>query len=296
MSYNMRVTQRMLMDRSLANLQGGLARLGQAQDRVSSGKAISRPSDSPLGTAQAMALRAQLAAQVRYKAAASDGVTRLGQTDSTLSSMMSSVQRVRDLTVHGSNTGSMGVDARQAIAAEVTQLRSSLIGDANTTYLGRPIFGGTTTNTAAYDNNGNYIGDAGTVNRTVGDGISVRADVRGDEAFGAPGSDLFTVVNDIATHLTTNPSALSADLGRLDAVMGQMKTAQAGEGARLSRMTDVQTNSDSISISLSASLSSIEDVDIASASTDLAMSQLAYQAALASTAKVIQPSLAQFLQ
>jgi flagellar hook-associated protein 3 FlgL len=47
---------------------------------------------------------------------------------------------------------------------------------------------------------------------------------------------------------------------------------------------------------LQSQLSDVEDIDLPKTITELSLQQTAYQAALAATAKVIQPSLVDFLR
>jgi flagellar hook-associated protein 3 FlgL len=47
---------------------------------------------------------------------------------------------------------------------------------------------------------------------------------------------------------------------------------------------------------LTTSLSDVEEVDLAKATIDVSLQQVAYQAALAATAKTLQPSLLDFLR
>ena len=53
---------------------------------------------------------------------------------------------------------------------------------------------------------------------------------------------------------------------------------------------------DSTTIDTQAALSEVENVDIAKAIVDLQLQEVAYQAALGATARVIQPSLLDFLR
>jgi flagellar hook-associated protein 3 FlgL len=290
-----RITQRLMVSQSLTALQTGLNRLSNTQEQLSSGRQINRPSDSPTGTNDAMRLRAQLAADAQHTRNAQDGLGWLGQTDATLSSMMDSVQRARDLIVQGSSTGGNDPNALSAIAAELGQIRESLIGQANTTYLGRPIFGGTTNSKVAYDPNGSFVGDQFAVSRTVEDGVSVQVNVTGPDAFSVGGDDLFKVIGDAVTALRTNPSGVSATLSRLDAVTEQFKTAQADVGARYNRVESTMSRVNDATLSNQAALSDVENVDLAQATMDLQLQQVAYQASLGATARVIQPSLLDFL-
>ncbi|MGZ4505291.1 MAG: flagellar hook-associated protein FlgL [Nocardioidaceae bacterium] len=290
-----RITQRLIMQRSLAAMQLSLSRVQDSQEKLSTGRQINRPSDSPTGTSEAMRLRAQMAAETQYSRNAQDGSSWLGTADSTLTGMLDEVTRARDLLVQASSTGSNDATSQQAIATELGQIRESLLSSANTQLLGRPIFGGTTGSPTAYDPTGTFLGDTNPVTRTVGDGVTVRVDISGPEVFSVNGDDLFTVLGDATQALTSggNPSSM---LSRLDAVFTQMKTGLADIGARENRIDQATDRLSSSAIDNTSALSNIENVDIASAITDLQMQQVAYQASLGATARVIQPSLLDFLR
>src|SRR5207248_9973827 len=104
---------------------------------------------------------------------------------------------------------STSTTARTAMAAEVHQLRNDLLQLANTTYLDQPIFGGTAGVTQAFDPSGNYLGDAGTISRTVGQNASVQVNLPGNNVFGSGATGLFGIVAQIEQDLTTNPAALT---------------------------------------------------------------------------------------
>jgi flagellar hook-associated protein 3 FlgL len=294
-----RITQRSIGERTLAGLQGNLSRLGDIQQRLSSGKEISKPSDSPTGTVSAMQLRSEIRTNEQWSRNAADGIGWLGTIDQTLTSSLNSVRRVRDLTLTGLNSGATSLVARNAIAVEVEQLRESLIGLANTTYLDRPVFGGTTGGTQAYDATGTYVGATSTipVSRTVGADSSVQVDQPGPAVFGPPGNDLFTALADIATHLRNGDSAgLTADLDVLDAATRTIQNKLAEVGARYNRVEQMQKAADDRVVTLTNSLSAVEDIDLPKTIVELQMQQMAYQAALGATQRIITPSLADFLR
>lgn len=296
MSGSLRITQRSVADRALLGLQTNLDRLGTLQQQLSSGRAISQPSDSPVGTVSALQLRSTISENAQWSRNAQDGLGWLGTIDSALSSARTSVLRVRDLTLQGLNGGASSPQALNAIATEVDQLRNSLIGDANTSYLGRPVFGGTTTGKTAYDSAGNYLGDANPVSRTVGANQQVRVESTGPEVFGTGSGGLFQVLSTISSDLRNNPSALSADLATLDSASNTMMTAAADVGSRYQRVDQMRQAADDRQVTLKSTLSGIEDIDLPKAMMDLQMQQVAYQSALGATAKAIQPSLLDFLR
>ncbi len=296
MTYGTRITQQMVSSRALTGIQSSQARLARLQDQMSSGKVITKASDDPAGAMSSLAMRSELSRLAQYDRNSGDGKTWLGTIDGTLQSMLTGVNRARDIVVQGSSTGAMSVTDRQALATEINGLRQSLLGDANTSLLGRPVFGGTTSGTAAYDATGAYVGDSNVVTRTVGQGQKVRVDLTGPEAFAAGGTDLFALLGKISGDLVTNPAGLAADLTTLDAVSQKMRTGLADVGARFNRLDSLSSAAANRTVDVSQSLSSVEDADTARTILDLNVAQAAYQATLQSTAKVIQPSLLDYLR
>jgi flagellar hook-associated protein 3 FlgL len=286
----------MMVGQSLQGLEATQSRLSAAQRRATTQKAIARPSDDPAAAMAAMRLRAEKARTDQRGRNASDGLAWLGQIDSTLSSMGEQVRRARELTLRGMSTGTSSAASREALAAEIDGLRQSLLSSANASYLGRPLFGGTTSLPTAYDAGGAFVGLASPVAREVGDGVTVRVDVSGPEAFGPAGADLFTTLARIAADLRSDPAGLAADLDSLDAVTERMTTARADVGTRYNRIESAIGALELRTDDLATSLAEVEDVDMARSLYELNLAQVSYQAALGATAKVIQPSLMDFLR
>lgn len=295
----MRITQRAVTLTSLQGLNRNLDSFSKLQEQLTSGRALNAPSDSPTGTNRAMQTRAEQDATAQYARNISDGQSWLNQTDSTLQQMLNVARRVRDLTVQGSNTGAMSDTARNALAAETTTLRESLLGMANTTVAGRPMFGGITAGPKAYDTvTGAYVGQAGAgteMLRRVSSTDSVRVDMSGPEAFEAAGTDLFALVARITTNLTTDPAGLEQDLADLDVVMNKMKSAVADVGARAARIDREAEINMGQGIALEKGLSDVEDIDLPNMMMRLKMQQTGYEAALSATAKAISPTLMDYL-
>lgn len=291
-----RITQRAVGQRSLDGLQANLGRVGKLQEQLSSGRLLNRPSDSPTGTVSAMQLRSEVRVNEQWGCNASDGLGWLGTIDQTLTSALGSVRRLRDITLQGMSTGSTSAAAREAIAVEVDKLGEGLVGLANTTYLDRPVFGGTTPGGVAYAADGTYLGDGTPVLRTVSAGAAARVDVTGPEVFGTGPDALFAVVSDIADHLRTDPEALGADLDRLDAVMRGIQGRLADVGARHGRVEQMRQAADDRVITLRTALSEVENIDLPKTIVELQLQQVAYQAALGATSRVVTPSLVDFLR
>jgi flagellin-like hook-associated protein FlgL len=293
----MRITQRAVALTSLQGLNRNLDAVGKLQQQLTSGRLISAPSDSPTGTNRAMQTRADQAANDQQTRNITDAKSWLEQTDSSLQAMLDTARRVRDLTVQGSSTGSNTAESASAIATEVKSLREGLLSLANRTIGGRPLFGGVTPGSKAYDTSGTYVGQAGPpVTRRVSDTEVVRVDTTGPEAFGPAGADLFAIVDKIATDVVANPAALATHLTDLDTVMKGMLTAVADVGSRAARVErEEQVNADR-GLTLSSQLAETENIDLPNTIMRLQMQQVGYQAALSATAKALQPTLMDYLR
>ena len=291
-----RVTPGIVSRTMVDGLGQNLDRLQKLQEQISSGRLVNRPSDSPVATVASMQIRSDQARTTQYSRNADDGRGWLTTADTALTSSLSSIGRVREL-LGSSLSGAISPEARSAIAKEVESLRDGAIDLANTRYLGRAVFAGTADTPLAYDASGTYLGDNGIVQRTVAQGTSVPVSTVGPAAFGSGPDALFTVLADIATHLKNDDTvALNADLTRLDKATGSVQNALAEVGARYNRVESMQNAAISKLVTLTDQLSATEDIDLPKTIMELQLQQTAYQAALGSTAKVIQPSLLDFLR
>lgn len=292
-----RVTQNMMSERSLAGMQLGLTRLARVQEQLTTGRVINRTSDSPIDAASAMSLRKTLGDQQQYLRNAADGVGWLNQADSTLSSMTLQTRKARELGVQAANSGSLSADARNALAVEIEGIRDGLLQTANTAYLDRPIFGGITAGAKAYDAAGTFVGTTGAVTRTVGQGIRVDVNLDGPAVLGPDGANVFDDLSALATAIRTGDSAAtSTGLTALAGALDRLTTAQAEVGTRTVRVETAQQAATDAELSIRTSLSEVENVDLPKALMELKLQETAYQAALASTARVMQPSLLDFLR
>jgi len=298
----MRITQRAIVQGSLRGLNTNLAAVDKLQQQLSTGKTISKPSDSPTGTNTAMIARRAMGSNAQYARNIADGKTFLDATDSALQTMLEQVRRVRNLTVQALNDGAQSAQSQQAIATEVAGIRESLLGQANQVVSNRPLFGGVTTGTKAYADDGKYLGVGGAggidqpLERRVSDVASVRVDTPGPQAFGDPsgGKDLFSVVARVAADVA-DPTALTDDLEDLDAAINRMLAAVTDVGTRSASLETAASVNSGQALALKAQLAAAEDIDLPKTIMELQMQQTGYQAALQATAKVIQPTLLDFL-
>jgi flagellar hook-associated protein 3 FlgL len=302
MSTSFRITQKSVTRTVMDGLQSNMARMQKLQEQLSSGKQLSRPSDSPVKTVESMQFRSGIRRTEQYVRNADDGLAMLATADNALTDSLNMTRRARDLTLTGLND-TIGKESRLAIAAEIRTLRDGLIGVANTRYLDRPVFGGNTRSEHAFDpTSGTYLGDTQEVVRTIAAGTRVAVNVPGPSAFGADGSpeQLFAVLDEIASALEADDATLQprleGGLVNLDKGINTVITTLGQLGARFNRVETMKTAAEGQLLSLANNLSEAEDIDLPKTIVDLQMQEVAYKAALGATARVVQPSLLDFLR
>jgi flagellar hook-associated protein 3 FlgL len=312
-----RVTQNVTSRTVLANLQTSMQKMQDLQNQLSSGRQIVKPSDDPSGTVSAMSLRSDAKRTAQYSRNAQDGIGWLSTADTTLTSSLTSLQRVRELLLQGASS-TTDKEGRSALADEIKNAKQSLIGLANTTYQDRPIFAGTANPTGqtppqqVYDDAGNYNGNTAAIYRTIGPNAQVQVNVDGPSVWGTPGAeDMWHILDDIESHLrsgdpvevnkltngyTDGSGPRKSDIDRLDGARLNIQTRMSEIGARTHRTEQMQNRADDNSLTIQSSLTTIENVDIAQTIVNLNLQSAAYQAALSATSRVIQPSLVDFLR
>jgi flagellar hook-associated protein 3 FlgL len=308
-----RITAGMVQRSILADLNKINDKLAQTQAKAASGKEITKPSDDPFGAARAMALRQEQSANAQHQRNVQDARGWQDTTETALSSMTDAIQRARDLVTQGS-TDSADQTSRDAIASELEQLLAGIKQDANATYNGAYVFGGTKTDSAPYaDADDAYHGDrAGAVPalggdpatgivRQIGPGVSVSINIVGSDLLGDGTSGdgkLISTLRDTIAHLRSGDgSALrNTDLKALDGQVDSLLAVRARNGAQSNRLDSALTRLQQVSEVTNKQLSDTEDADIAKTLIDLNSQSAAYSAALRSGATIVQTSLMDFLR
>ena len=144
-----RVTNLTMSAAAQRTLQAQQSKLAQLQEKATTLDKISRPSDDPAATAQALDTRARLAATAQYGRNIDDGNSWLTAADSALEQATNVMQKIKDLTVQAGN-GSLPQSGKDAIANELTALNQDLVSIGNSQHLGRNIFAGSSDAAGAF--------------------------------------------------------------------------------------------------------------------------------------------------
>lgn len=301
-----RITNDMVIGSTLADINAAQVAMTRSQEELSSGKTIIEPSDNPYGASQVVNLQSTLAGLTSYEHSAQDGISWMNTASSSLSSIDSQVQRVRELVLQGAN-GINGPTDLEDIATEVEQLTEGVKQDADAQFGGQYVFSGTLTNTPPYKPGAEdaYQGNTEAISRALGPGASVNVAVNLSSVLGngqgAADGKLLDTLRTIAQNLREGtPAAVEAlgntDLKSLDNNLTSLTDLQANAGAVTDQLNLALSRVQSLQTTTTTQLSNVQDANIAKVSMEFSNQQAAFQAALRAGASIVQQSLLEFLQ
>ena len=297
----MRVTQSMLSGNMLRNLSNSYTKMGELQNQITTGKKVNRPSDDPVVAMKGIALRSSLEKVEQFQRNLGEVHNLLDSSDDALDKVGSAMQRVNELMVQASNDTSTTED-RKKIESEIAQIRSHIQNIANTKVGDKYIFSGTNTTTPLFDGTGYPAGPTAVtdplkknIEIEIFDGVKMKVNTNGIDVF----RDIDKMLGDISSKMqagTAFGSEYSAYLTDISDQMNVVLTTRADIGARQNRAELMDNRLDSQSVIATKQMSENEDIDYEKSITEMITQESVHRAALSVGAKIIQPSLADFLR
>lgn len=306
----MRITNNMLSSQLLLNLNRNAQQMNNTQTQLATGRKINKPSDDPVGITYSLRYRAELSSNEQYQKNVDSAVSWLEFNDTVMNQAGNVMQRLRELTVQAS-TGTNPQSALDSINEEVQQLKEQLIDISNSKLNGKYIFNGETYDVKPYDfptnadgsfdttNAASVVTDKGKINFIVGESVQLPINMDGNEVFGTGTEDdnLFVIMNTIMKALSDgDQKELSNQLDNIDSRMDKMLAIRSEIGAKTNRVDLMMGRLDDLGINLTDLQSKVEDADYAELAMQSKIQENIYNASLSAGAKIISPSLVDFLR
>jgi len=294
----MRIATSVLSDNVRANLASNVVALDRLERQISSGKRLTAPSDDPAAAYKVLRYHNDIALNDQYTRNADNASSFLAGTDTALGGLTDALQRARELAVQA-GTGTVNAADMQAIGQEMNQLLLHAVQLGNSKLGGQYLFAGTQTTTAPFTAAGatpaavTYNGDTNPILQDVAPGVQVQVNTPGSQVFTAGMNALIQIRNNLTAG--NGQTAAQSGIPALDGALDGVLQVRGAVGAKVNSLDAVKAQNADESINLQSQRSSLEDVDIASAIVQLNASRNTYEAALGAAAKVITPSLAEFL-
>jgi flagellin len=276
----LRINQNIAALNAYRNLSVTDGQMSKSLEKLSSGFRINRAADDAAGLAISEGLRSQVGGLKAAVRNAQDGVSVVQTAEGALTEVHSILQRVRDLTVQASNTGSVNDTARGYIANEITELGAALTDIADrTNFNGTKLLDGTNA-TLDFQTGAN---EGETVSVSLTDITAVATAVI---------TAVATAVTAVATSVGTagyDPTS-ATDLSSIDTQIASVSSARATLGASQNRFESTINSLNVAMENLSASESRIRDADMAQEMVQFTRNQILSQAGTAMLAQANQGS------
>ena len=321
----MRVTQSMLSNTMLRNLNSSYTRMATLQQQISTGSKLLRPSDDPVGVTKAMSYRTQLTQNAQYDENLDTATKWLDTTDTTLGSVTSAMTRVQELITQAANDTNQTTD-REKMLIEIKQIQQEIHDLANTKVGDTYLFSGTRTNEPLYkkdDATGEitFNGEAGTdieapengfgesVNIEIYNNIQLEINTTGAMKMFGKIDEVFAKIEEalVGQNDITSSDEISAILGgtnsqedkeyttiqgSIDLVLMERATVGAKQN-RVDMMADRLALQKEV---LTKQQSNVEDVEYEQAITNLITQESIHNASLSVGGRIIQQTLVDFIR
>jgi flagellar hook-associated protein 3 FlgL len=276
--------------------------IDQLEEQLSSGQALNLPSDDPAAVTQVLALSSQASQLTSWQSNSQAATSWLGTANNAANSVIDTMQSAQTLLEQALNQGTQDTSTYQALGEQLQGVVSNLIALANTQYEGRAIFAGTSASPEAYDSSGNYLGNDDSPTVVIGPGSgagqTVNLSVSGNQMFGSGTSSIFSTLSAAAAALSSG-SPTSAELSTaVSGIDGSLSTAQQASEVLGNASEEASAATSSLTAQISSiqsSQSNLEDVNIATATTQLDTEMTDYQAALWAASQAIPETLVKFI-
>jgi flagellar hook-associated protein 3 FlgL len=301
----MRVSSATLHEATLQHIRDAQSRIARLQTQIASGRRIERPSDDAAGAIRAIEVRAAMRARTQWSRNLTLARQHVNATENALDAVSTIAAEARVIAVQ--SDGSQTDDALAARAAQINGLLESLLSEANQSQDGVHLFAGSDTRQAPLEAQRDAQGDIagvvlrsraplGELRREVAEGAVVSVNAGPGEVFGAD-LELFENLISLRDALRAGDRDAAAALQpRLDEDLERIGIAQTVNGVLTQRLDHLEERLEQETLQLEAARSAVEDVDLAQAVIDYQEEQAVLEAALSLSARLLDMTLARYLQ
>ena len=267
---------------------------------IATGRSVNQPSDNPTAAALLVETHDQATFNSGYLQSIDSVQGQLSTADSTLSSVVTALQRAISLGVEGGN-GTLSATDRASIVNELQGIQSQLVTLSNASYEGRYVFAGTNTNTPPFvlDNTApsgvRYVGNSDVNQVSIGSGNKLAVNQPGSQLFSASGNDVFLAINSVIQAVQSN-TGVAAAVTSLGGANSYLSAQRVFYGNAANQAQSQTTYLNAVKLQIAEQQNALGGADLAAAATDLSRSQIDTQATLATISKLTQNNLFSYLK
>ena len=289
-----------LLPSLLNSLQQSKQNEALATAQLGSGRSVNQLADNPAASAALVLNHDQASQDGQFLQNLTTLQGRYQVADSSLSNVVQVLTRALTLGTEGAN-GTVSAADRKDIAGEVQGLLNQTVSLANASYQGAFLFAGTkvTTQPFTLDSTTNavtYNGNTLTTSVELSSGNSITANVPGDQIFQNAAGSVMGALQDLYSSLMSGNNIPNA-VAEIQSGLNQISDQRVFYGNALNQINLSESFLNQEKVNLSQAENGLAGADLAVVATNFAQAQLANQATLSATAKVLGlPTLLDYLK
>ncbi len=316
-----RVTENMNFEASRNTMGRARGRMNQLQEQASTTKKLLAPSDDPVAAGKLLSMRTDKVNNDQFLMNAKLAESFLMNSEQALSEVSEILVRAKEIAIGQSSGASANPQTRLAVAEEVSHLYDQAIAVANRRIGDRYLFGGFKTTQPPFSADGAYRGDDGQMMIEITKDVYLGVNVPGRDAFNtrpnaarhergsgiqeelrAPANEsqnvnVFDELQSLRVALLSGSSEAVRDtLENLDDLHSRVTAVRSTMGSRLQGVTMAGQSLERQNVTAAELTSTLEDADMARVMSDLAREETIFRGTLATSQKLIQPTLLDFLK
>lgn len=291
----MKVTQMALYRNLFRNIEKSSNTANKLYLQAATGSKLQQASDNPAVVGITLASRTAISETERYLNTIAGTQENLDILDGFLDGAEDILVRAKEIAIYAGN-GTLSAADRETLAAEVENLKASLLDIANAQVDGKYLFSGYADTSMPFS--GDPISYQGTNDHKmveISSGRTVQTSLTGSEVFSEP-EDLFAMLDDLVSALNDNDSeTLNRSIDDLENGANQIRGKRSAMGNINSRLDDVATLAENLKLQMEARLSRCEDADLVEVMSGITQAELGYEAALAVSGRISRLSILNYL-
>ena len=324
----MRITNASMVRSHLYDTQNNLTNMSKINQQISTGKVINTVSDDPHKAIKIMNINNELKYTEKYNSNIDETVGWMNTTDGALESTGNLLNEIKETILKVGN-GTYSQNEMKSLNADINEKIKQLADTLNSTYGGKYLFAGTNVDDApitvienpdgtvklefSKDKNGQTIPNTDDLKADISSGINIDYNISVGEILNIKDgngntvnlldeiNNLSTLMNDIAngdeqTAAKAKETLLNDTKGKIDTLFDHVVNERTSLGVRVSTAEKIKELNDEDILNIQDVLSKTQDTDVVEKFIELKSAEMIYQASIQVGAKLIQPTILDYIR
>ena len=324
----MRITNASMVRSHLYDTQNNLTNMSKINQQISTGKVINTVSDDPHKAIKIMNINNEIKYTEKYNYNIDESVGWMNTTDGALDNVGNLLGEIKETILKVGN-GTYSQNEMKSLNEDMNEKIKQLADTLNSTHGGKYLFGGSSVDDApitvienpdgtvklefSKDKNGQTIPNTDDLKADISSGINIDYNISVGEILNIKDgngnninlldeiNNLSTLMNDIAngdeqTAAKAKETLLNDTKGKIDTLFDHVVNERTSLGVRVSTAEKIKELNDEDILNIQDVLSKTQDTDVVEKFIELKSAEMIYQASIQVGAKLIQPTILDYIR